>query len=145
MPEIPILIANEDRQVERKSSIAQHRSTFSVVKKGEWIPISFDVLDYIDCDTARSHKAIVTDDPNTIGYNFPVAECKYYTDEYVFYNHRNKELRQLPHWFGEGFGEVFIDSLAFLNSDTNSLGVRNEYRLRTGLDYYLAKENLPAV
>lgn len=114
------------------------------MKKGEWLPISYDVLDYITCKKAASHKAIVTDGDD-IAFDFDVSTCTFYTDQYVYHDKNKTEIRALPHWFGEGFYRAHIDSKAFINTDYESLGVRNRYDLRIGLSYALADETLKAI
>lgn len=138
---IPILQSEDNPDVFKHSSISQHKNKFSVYTNGQWLPISYDVIDFIDCERIESHRAIVTD-KDDIGYNFPTKKCCYYTDEYVYHDNNGTELRELPHWFGEGFYEASINEQDFINSDNGSLGVRNKYTLTTGLDYALATKTL---
>lgn len=137
-----ILTSCDAPTVRYKSSISQHRNTLCVMKKGEWLPISYDVLDFIDCECARSHRAYMTDGDD-LGWHYPVGECKIYNTQYVFHDHYGKELRTLPEWFGAGVYEQMIDKNAFVNSDTEALGVVNETRLRVGLSYAIADKTLP--
>lgn len=140
---IPILEPTTNTQVERKTSNYQHKNFLSVMKRNSWVPISFDVLDYIDCDKIVSHKAIVTD-REFIGYHFPVKECRYYIDQYVVSDDQDTVLEQLDEWFGAGFYEKFVDKDVIVNADNGSLGTRNEIDLKVGLDYVTAKKTLKA-
>lgn len=139
-----ILEPSEEQAVKYYSSISQHKNKLSVLIRGEWVPISFDVLDYIDCECIKSHTAIVTDGDD-IGFNYPVGECHLYIDQYIYHDEYGAELRTLPKWYGEGVYTQMLSGDAFINSDTNSLGVSNDYRLRVGLNYALADKTLPAV
>lgn len=134
----------DNPQAKYHSSISQYSNMLAVLKRGEWCPISFDVIDYIDCEEVKSHKAIVSDGDN-VGYHFPVGECVLYTNEYVYHDENGVELRTLPEWFGAGFYNKALDRKAFINFDDCSLGVRNRFRLRIGLNYALAEKNLPVV
>lgn len=140
---IPILEPVMDSQVERKSSNYQYKGFLSVLKRNSWVPISFDVLDYIDCNKVVSHKAIVTD-KEFIGYHYPVKECKYYIDQYVVSDSQKTTLKALDEWFGAGFYEAFEDKRVIVNADNGSLGQRNELNLKVGLDYVTAKKTLKA-
>lgn len=113
------------------------------MKRGAWVPLSFDVIDYIDCDKITTHEAIATDQ-EFIGYHYPVKECKYYIDQYLVSDSQKTVLKPLDEWFGAGFYEAFEDKQVISNSDTNSLGVRNQINLRVGLDYVQAKKTLKA-
>ena len=139
---IPFLEPEQDNEVKWKSSISQHSNKLSVVKGEEVVPISYDVLDFIDCDGTKSHRAVVADGDD-IGFNFPTKQCCYYTDEYVYYDGDRTELRVLPHWFGEGMYEAQVEEFDFVNDDNaSSLGVRNRYDITIGLNYALADETL---
>lgn len=136
--------AEDENRVERKSSIAQYKDFFSVMKQNQWLPISYDVVDYVYCDGIKSHRAIVTD-KNFIGYHFPVQECTFFTDQYVVSDHKETVLKQLPHWFGEGFYTSEENNLAFTNADNGSLGERNLIHAKIGLDYIVATRTLKGV
>lgn len=143
----PILYPTNDAQVHRHSSIDQFRGFLSTMKKGGWAPIVFDQLDGITCETIKSHPIIISfgDD---IGYVFPEAHCTYTSDKFVYFDKEGVEQRPLPSCFGEGglFYDFYIKSNSFVNfDDDTSVGTHNEIRLRTGLDYVLADETLPAV
>lgn len=139
-----ILESNDSPSVKYYSSISQHKhkNSLAVLKRGEWLPISYDVLDFIDCECVKSHRAFLLDGDD-LGWHFPVGECKLYTNEYVYHNEHGTELRTLPEWFGAGMYQKALTMDAFINSDCESLGVVNEYRLRVGLSYAMADKTLP--
>lgn len=141
---IPILSAVSDQKVYRHSSITQHKNTLSVLKKGEWLPLVCDHLDYIDCGRVVSHKVAVTDGED-IGYTYGVKECKYWTDNYLMGNNGYTTTSALPTWFGIGYYDDYKDSNVIINSDDESLGQHNELTLRVGTSYCLAEETLKAV
>lgn len=133
----------DEHNVDIKSSISQAKDTkFSVSNGvGGYLPIVSDKLDYIDCDKVKSHRIIMslTDE---LDYQYPVDECIYWTDEYIYSDGTRTELRTLPHWAGEGFMKVFTDSHAFINSDEESLGVKSLQKVKIGLHYVEARETL---
>jgi len=135
-------IADEHRTV-TKSSISQARDTKLSLSNGvgAFLPIVFDNLDYIDCDRVKSHPIIVST-VDDLDYQYPVRECTYYTDEYVYVDEHGSELRTLPHWFGEGFYTKYVDTSNFINFDTESLGTRNKETLQGGLHYTTAIDTL---
>ena len=136
-----VLVSDDDIKVKYHSSISQFKNTLSVSECGEWVPLSYDVLDYIGCDRVKSHRAVVTDGDD-IGYQFDVAEQVCYTDKYVYHDRDTVELRELPHWFGEGYYEAHVHEAALVNSDDESLGNRGKRITRIGLSYALATETL---
>lgn len=144
----PILYPDEgNEQVHRHSSIDQFKGFLSVMKKGGWAPIVFDQLDGINCETIISHPIIISwgDD---LGYVFPEAHCSYASDHFIYTDKAGVVKKILPECFGGGgeFYDKFVKSNSFLNfDDDTSLGVHNALRLRTGLDYVIADETLPAV
>lgn len=140
-----ILYNSDDPQVEKKSSITQHKDKLSVVSQGEYLPISFDVLETIGCDGITSHRAILSLDPDDIGYTYPVAECRLVKDEIVYFDEKGEVTKKLPAWYGAGEYQAFNDAFVFTNAANGALGVRNDIRLRVGLEYYQAKQTLPAV
>lgn len=142
MDRIPYLNPDEDRKVSRRSSLDQYRHTFCVMERGGWTPICFDALEYIDCDRVVSHPAILTDDPNWIGYHYPIEELPMVEESYVYHDHYGTEVHPLPEEVGSGFYEKVVDAKAFTNADNGALGVRNEKKLKVGLDYYLADHTL---
>ena len=87
----------------------------------------------------------MTDDKDDLGYNYPEAECRKYTNKYLYHDVQGTEIRELPEWFGAGFYQAYIDEHRIVNSDTGALGTTNVTRYRIGLDYYQAIKNLPAV
>lgn len=135
---------DEERRVERHSSIYQHKHMLAVRRGDEWVPIAFDVLDGFGCKETYTHKAVLTDKPY-IGYSFPVGECSYASDVYVSSNQQGQRLRALPAWYGAGFYEDNIDRTILINSASGALGNHQETTLRVGLDYCLATMTLPAV
>ena len=142
-----ILYPDEHDQVHRHSSIDQFRGFLSTMVKGGWAPIVFDQLDGINCETVISHPVIISFGGD-VGYVFPEAHCTYASDHFVYFDKEGVEKKLLPECFGGGgeFYDTFIKSNSFINfSDDSSVGVHNEKRFRTGLDYVIADNNLPAV
>ena len=136
-----------NEQVHRHSSIDQFRGFLSVMEQGGWAPIVFDQLDGINCETIISHPVIISWGGD-IGYVFPEAHCTYASDHFVYFDKEGVEQKLLPECFGGGgeFYDKFVKSNTFVNfSNDSSVGTHNEKRLRTGLSYVLADENLPAV
>lgn len=140
---IDFLESADERRTVTKSSISQAREhVLSVTNNlGQYFPILWDHLDYIDCDQVKWHQEMVSDS-DELAYMYPVSECTYYTDQYVYVDEHGKELRALPHWFGEGFIEVFVDKNTFVNFDDQALGVRNKQTLQNGLHYVEARDNI---
>jgi hypothetical protein len=143
---------DEKPEVFWHSSISQEKHTLSVMKRGEWVPISFDSLDYIKCNEtdgvcgglkAVSHCAIVTDKPD-IGYKYKVGDCKYLSKVVLTSDHFGVVTKALPAWMGEGTYEAYESNRAFVNSDCASLGIIQETNLRVGTAYALARHTLPA-
>lgn len=139
--DIPFLPASNDQKVYRHSSIGQFKGTLSVLKRGEWLPLVADHIDYIDCDKVVSHKVGITDQ-DFIGYAYPIHECRYFSDVYLLGHSAEETTESLPTWFGTGFYTKFNDKDVLLNSDTDSLGESNVYKLRVGLSYCQAEETL---
>ena len=136
-------IADEHRTI-TKSSISQARDNKLSVGNGVggFFPIVFDNLDYIDCDRVKSHPVIVST-VDELDYQYPVRECTYYTDEYVYVDNHGTELRKLPHWFGEdAFYTKYVDTNDYINFDTEALGTRNAETIQSGLHYVESKDNL---
>lgn len=131
-------------RVERLSSIYQHKHMLAVRRGDEWVPITFDVLDGVECKHMRSHKALLTDKPY-IGYSFPVGECSYSSQLYLTGDQKGTELKKLPSFFGSRFYEGSYDRKVLVNSANGALGVKNDTTLRVGLDYCLAKKTLDPV
>lgn len=141
----PILEPITERKIVRHSSINQYSSMLSSQKAGVWLPIVSDVIDYIDCEGVHSHEAMLTDNDEYVGYDYPVEKKVYYTDLYVKSDHQELTKEPLEEWFGIGFYKKYANEEALTTSDTNSLGTRSRTELTIGLDYYLPKDKLPAV
>lgn len=146
-----ILFSEDESNVRVHSSIDQYKGFLSVYSRGGWTPIEFDQIDYIeciDCDGGDKHRVVshpiivAFDDP--IGYHFPVGECSYITDEYPLFDREGIELRKLPEEQGDGFYQVYNDDEIVANFDNAGLGIRNNWNLKIGQDYYLADEILPS-
>lgn len=135
-------IADEQRTI-TKSSISQARGTALSTTNGigQFFPIVFDSLDYIDCDKVKSHPIIVTD-TNELGYDYPVKECNYYTDQYIYTDDVKTEMRALPHWFGEGLYKAYVNKNTLTNFDGEAFGTRNEITTQSGLHYVTATKTL---
>lgn len=127
--------ANEHRTV-TKSSTSQAREEVLSVHNGvgQFFPVVFDYLDYIDCDRVKSHQVTVSTS-DELAYNYPIGECTYYTDKYVYVDENGTELRVLPHWAGEGFYRAYYDRNAFVNFDDEAFGTRNKETVQIGLTY----------
>lgn len=134
--------ADEHRTI-TKSSISQAKDHVLSVHNGvgQYLPLVFDHLDWIDCDQVKWHQEIVSDS-DELAYMYPVSECTYYTDQYVYVDEHGKELRTLPHWAGEAFYEAYVDRNVFVNFDDQALGVRNKQTLQNGLHYVEARDNI---
>ena len=135
--------ANEHRTI-TKSSISQARyNKLSVTNNlGQFFPIVFDHLDYIDCDRVKSHPIIVST-VDELDYEYPVRECTYYTDEYVYVDKQGMELRKLPHWFGEdAFYKTYDNSSSYINFDSEAFGTRNKQTVQSALHYVESVDNL---
>lgn len=142
-----ILYPNENPMVNRHSSIDQFNGFLTDYKQGGPVPLVFDQLDGIVCETVKTHPVIISfgDD---LGYVFPEAHCTYSSDHFIYVDKEGVEQKLLPECMGgKGeFYEHFVRKNAFLNFDNgDSLGVHNDIQLRTGLSYVKADENLPAV
>lgn len=139
----PTLESSDTNRLKRKSSISQHKGMLSVLKHGEWCPLVADVIDSVKCGHITSHKAGLTDQP-VLGYTFPVGNCKYITDMFVTGDEDKTVLEQLPEWFGTGFYQKHKREKVFLNAGSESLGLHQEFNLRVGKDYVVARELLKA-
>lgn len=146
-----ILFPEEERRVKVHSSIDQYSKFIATYERGGWTPIEFDYIDYIECIDCQggdkykvqTHPIIIEFD-DKIGYHFPIGECGFTTDEYMKFDQNRVELEALPECMGDGFYEVAKTGEEIVNFDGSALGVRNDYRLKVGQDYYLAEELLPA-
>lgn len=146
-----ILFPSEEKRVKAHSSIDQYNKFIATYERGGWTPIEFDFVDYIKCVGCEggdkyevvTHPVIIEFD-DKIGYNFPIGECSITTDDYVKFDRSGTELLPLPECMGDGFYERVLDGEEIINFDGAGGGVRNNYRLKVGQDYYLATEILPA-
>lgn len=141
---MPTLEPDEKPEVFYHSSISQHKNKLSVMQRGEWVPISFDVLDYINCETGiGAHKAIVTDGDD-IGFDFPTGSETLLSDMYLTGDLQTLVTEELPTWFGTGEYQKWVEARGYVNSDRDSLGHRTAQGLRIGLNYALARKTLEA-
>ena len=141
---MPALESDEQPEVFYHSSISQHKNKLSVMQRGEWFPISFDVLDWINCETGiESHRATVTDGDD-IGFNFPVGSETLLSDTYLTGDYEGLVTEQLPAWFGTGEYQEYVLARDYVNSDCDSLGHRVAQTYRVGLNYALAAKTLKA-
>lgn len=148
--DIPLLPPEGDTRLSNNSSIAQHASLFSALVGGEWVPIMFDEIEYIDCaDTCKnkytihSHRAALTDGDDS-QFTYPVGTCHYWNDEYILTDVQETVVKELPAYFGSGAYEAFEKYKTFTNADDGSLGQRQRIEYRIGLNYWTAKETLPS-
>lgn len=145
-----ILFPDEEKRIDTKSSIDQYRGFIATYERGGWAPIEFDFIDYIKCIDCQggdkyevaTHPIIIEFDDN-IGYNFPIGECSYITDDYLKFDRTGTEMLPLPEELGDGFYESTKDGEEIINFEDGANGVRNNYRLKIGQDYYLAADLLP--
>lgn len=140
-----ILYPDEHPKVNRHSSIDQFNGYLSTYDQGGPIPIVFDQIDGITCETVKSQPVIISygDD---VGYTFPEAHCHYASETFVYFDEEGVEQKPLPSCFGEGglFYEYYTNKNTFINDDNDSsIGTYNRYELRTGLDYVICDESLP--
>ncbi len=148
---------DEKPEVFWHSSISQEKHTFSVLKRGEWVPISFDSLDYITCENKEeycgkkkcnqlkpvSHCAILTDKPD-IGYVYGVKDCRYLSSVLLTSDHIGVVTKALPVWMGQGTYQEYVKTRAYTESDNAALGFVHDVNLRVGTAYALANRTLPA-
>lgn len=148
---------DEKPEVFWHSSTSQEKHTLSVLKRGEWVPISFDSLDYITCENkdqccggkkcnqlkAVTHCAILTDKPD-IGYRYGVGNCRYLSMMLLTHDYVEEVQRPLPVWMGKGTYTDYVEAEAFVNADNEALGLVNDINLRIGTAYALAKRTLPS-
>lgn len=144
---------DEEAKVFWKSSISQHKHMFSVMVRGEWVPIAFDNIDYIKCAPncnpgcnkfeVAHHCATVTDGDD-IGFDFNVGQTRFVSDSYISHDHNEVITKMLPCWFGMGTYQEYVDTRAMVNADNGAVGTRSTGVKRIGLAYALAKETLPS-
>lgn len=135
---------DESRRTEQKSSVYQFHDFLAVRRGDEWVPIAFDSLDGITCDTVHSHKAVLTRKPY-IGYVFPVGERNVSEATYLLSDQKGVEVKKLPSFYGGGFYESSYDRKVFVNGANGALGTEDNASLRVGLDYVLAKHSMKPV
>lgn len=146
-----VLFPSEEKRIKTLSSIDQYSKFIATYERGGWAPIEFDFIDYIKCIGCEggdkyevvTHPVIIEFD-DSIGYNFPIGECELITDDYLKFDRNGTELLPLPECMGDGFYERALDGEEIISFDNSALGVRNNYKLKIGQDYYLADEILPA-
>lgn len=146
-----VLFPSEEKRIKTLSSIDQYSKFIATYERGGWAPIEFDFIDYIKCIGCEggdkyevvTHPVVIEFD-DSIGYNFPIGECELITDDYLEFDRNGTELLPLPECMGDGFYERALDGEEVVNFDDSALGVRNNYKLKIGQDYYLADEILPA-
>ena len=145
-----MLFHEDDPKVKVHSSIDQYNKYIATYERGGWTPIEFDQLDYIKCadncgkTTLVSHPIII-EFGDVIGYDFPIGECEFTTDNYPLFDKKEVETLPLPEEQGDGFYESYEDSQIIANfDDGKALGIRNNYKLKVGQDYFLADEILPS-
>lgn len=133
--------ADEHRTV-TKSSIAQHKGdTFAVFHNGEYVPIEFDFIDYIDCDRMVSHRTTITDS-DELPYAYPVGHCTYLSDIYVTTDKFGEEVKPLPCWFGDGWYREYVNARTYVNFDDQAFGTRNAQHVDIGLHYVEATDTI---
>lgn len=120
-----ILYAEDKKNILRKSSVDQHKHHLSVYGQGGWLPIEYDVLEYIGCEGHGTHRAILSLAPDDLGYDYPEACCVTHENEYLLADQN-------------GVVQHYTDA------DNGSLGEHNDIGHLVGLDYYQAGETLEA-
>lgn len=146
-----VLFPSEEKRIKTLSSIDQYSKFIATYERGGWAPIEFDFIDYIKCIGCEggdkyevvTHPVVIEFD-DSIGYNFPIGECDFITDDYLKFDRNGTEILPLPECMGDGFYERALDGEEVINFDNSALGIRNNYKLKIGQDYYLADEILPA-
>lgn len=146
-----VLFPSEEKRIKTLSSIDQYSKFIATYERGGWAPIEFDFIDYIKCIGCEggdkyevvTHPVVIEFD-DSIGYNFPIGECDFITDDYLKFDRNGTEILPLPECMGDGFYERALDGEEIINFDNSAIGVRNNYKLKIGQDYYLADEILPA-
>lgn len=139
-----ILTPVNDSKLTRESSINQFEDKLAVLIKGEWVPLSFDIIDGINCGKVRTHKAVLNIRPS-LGYAYDVKECNYLTNSYLKSDDYRIETRALPEYYGAGFYQAKVDREILVNADNTALGVSNQKTLRVGTDYVRSRRVLKPV
>lgn len=138
------ILYNEDTHlIQEKSSIKQFEGFLSVYKQGEYVPISFDVLETAKCTDIKKHRAILALEP-WCGYAYPVATCKRSSQDIVVDDLRGVEEKPLPPCQGEGKYLTYTDVNRAVHDGLEFIGVENTTQYRVGLNYYQARDTLQA-
>lgn len=137
--ELPIA---DERRTSTKGSNSQTRPDTIAVHNGagQFLPIVWDNLDYIDCGEIHTHPVIISYD-DQLAYNYPVAHCTFYSDKYILHDGEDK-VEMLPEWFGAGFYRAANDNLEIVVDDVSSMGTRDADTLQIGLHYVEANDSL---
>lgn len=133
------------------SSISQCQGALAVIRRGEIVPIAFDVIDYVKydpidhcCREVASHKAILVPE-QARNYDHPTATCTYWSDTYVTGEMAETVLEELPTFSGDGMVKRFINDTYLVNDDLGrSLGTRDKIVYRVGLAYASGSKTVPA-
>lgn len=141
---IPTVDPVYEDTIARKSSIFQHSDILSVMKRGEWCPITFDVIDGVECRKVKSHKVTLRI-RGGMNYSYPVGTCKYVKDTYFLTQKDKEELKVLPEWYGKGFYKSHERKNMLTNIGDSALANRQTKILRVGKDYVEAKTVLDPV
>lgn len=123
MKVIPILASADDNVVERKSSIDQFKGTLHIIKGGVYVPISFDVLDYIHCGKPHAHSAILGDHE----YLYAISQCQSSVATLILSDTGDQ------------------DTVQAIKADNDAIGVKNTQCRKIGLGYVRAKDSLAPI
>lgn len=135
-------IADERRTSTRGSNSQTRKGVLGVHNgAGQFLPIVWDNLDYIDCGVPHTHPIIISYDDQD-AYTYPVGHCTYTSDKYVYFDDQGEEVRELPEWFGAGFYKAYVDRNIFVNFDDAALGTRNTTEVQVGLSYVEANDKI---
>lgn len=120
---LDFLESTDDEQINRYSSIDQFKGTLHIIKGGVYVPISFDVLDYIDCNKPHAHRAILGDHE----YLYAIGQCQSSVATLVLSDTGDQ------------------DTVQAVKADNDAIGVKNVECRKIGLDYVRAKDSLAPV
>lgn len=134
--------ANE-RRAKVKSSINQAKGKLLSVRTsaGEYVPIEFDFIDYIDCNKIHSHRVTIAETSEPY-YEYPVAHCTFLSDIYVTFDEKGEEIKPLPCWAGDGWYREYVNTRTYVNFDDQAFGTRNAQHVDIGLSYVEALDTL---
>lgn len=144
-----VLYHEDEPTVKAHSSIDQYKGFLAAYDRGGETPIEFDYIDYVKCVGKCGEKEIVShpvivEFGDSLGYDFPIGECSYITDDYPLFDKEGVETRVLPEEYGGGFYQAYDKAQVITNFDDGSaLGIRNNYKLKIGLDYLRTDKVLP--